>query len=119
MKILGIETSCDETAAAVVEDGVRLLSNVVSSQMDDFARYGGVIPEIAARSHIEAILPVVEKALVEADCTWSDIDAIGVTYAPGLIGSLMIGTLTARTLAYLKHNHSRLALHELELPAQN
>lgn len=103
MKILGIETSCDETAAAVVEDGVRLLSNVVSSQMDDFARYGGVIPEIAARSHIEAMLPVVEKALAEAGCTWDDIDAIGVTYAPGLIGSLMIGTLTARTLAHLKH----------------
>ena len=113
MKILGIETSCDETAAAVVEDGVRLLSNVVSSQMDDFARYGGVIPEIAARSHIEAILPVVEKALVEADCTWSDIDAIGVTYAPGLIGSLMIGTLTARTLAYLKHK-PLYAVHHVE-----
>lgn len=113
MKILGIETSCDETAAAVVEDGVRLLSNVVSSQMDDFARYGGVIPEIAARSHIEVILPVVEKALVEADCTWNDIDAIGVTYAPGLIGSLMIGTLTARTLAYLKHK-PLYAVHHVE-----
>lgn len=113
MKILGIETSCDETAAAVVEDGVRLLSNVVSSQMDDFARYGGVIPEIAARSHIEVILPVVEKALVEADCTWDDIDAIGVTYAPGLIGSLMIGTLTARTLAHLKHK-PLYAVHHVE-----
>ena len=113
MKILGIETSCDETAAAVVEDGVRLLSNVVSSQMDDFAQYGGVIPEIAARSHIEAILPVVDKALSEADCTWDDIDAIGVTYAPGLIGSLMIGTLTARTLAYLKHK-PLYAVHHVE-----
>ncbi len=113
MKILGIETSCDETAAAVVEDGVRLYSNVVSSQMDDFAQYGGVIPEIAARSHIEAILPVVDKALSEADCTWDDIDAIGVTYAPGLIGSLMIGTLTARTLAYLKHK-PLYAVHHVE-----
>ncbi len=103
MKILGIETSCDETAAAVVEDGTRLLSNVVSSQMDDFAVYGGVIPEIAARSHIEVMLPVVQKALDEAACTWDDIDAIGVTYAPGLIGSLLIGSLTARTLAHLKH----------------
>ena len=113
MKILGIETSCDETAAAVVEDGVRLLSNVVSSQMDDFARYGGVIPEIAARSHIEVMLPVVEKALAEAECTWDDIDAIGVTYAPGLVGSLLVGTLTARTLAYLK-NKPLYGVHHVE-----
>jgi len=113
MKILGIETSCDETAAAVVEDGVRLLGNVVSSQMDDFARYGGVIPEIAARSHIEVMLPVIEKALAQADCDWDDIDAIGVTYAPGLIGSLMIGTLTARTLAHLKHK-PLYAVHHVE-----
>lgn len=113
MKILGIETSCDETAAAVVEDGVRLLSNVVSSQMDDFARYGGVIPEVAARSHIEAILPVIEKALTQAECSWDDIDAIGVTYAPGLIGSLMIGSLTARTLAYLK-GKPLYAVHHVE-----
>lgn len=103
MKILGIETSCDETAAAVVEDGVRLFSNVVSSQMDDFANYGGVIPEIAARSHIEIMLPIVQKALDQADCSWDDIDGIGVTYAPGLIGSLLIGSITARTLAHLKH----------------
>lgn len=103
MKILGIEASCDETAAAVVEDGVRLCSNVVSSQMLDFAAYGGVIPEIAARSHIEIMLPVVQKALNDAGCTWDDIDGIGVTYAPGLVGSLLIGTLTARTLAHMKH----------------
>lgn len=113
MKILGIESSCDETAAAVVEDGVRLLSNVVSSQMEDFARYGGVIPEIAARSHIEVILPVVEEALGQADCDWDDIDAIGVTYAPGLIGSLLIGALTARTLAYLK-DKPLYAVHHVE-----
>lgn len=103
MKVLGIESSCDETAAAVVEDGGVLLSNAVSSQMDDFVAYGGVIPEIAARSHIEAILPVVEKALDDADCTWGDIDAIGATYGPGLIGSLLVGTLTARTLALTKN----------------
>ncbi len=103
MKVLGIESSCDETAAAIVEDGYRILSNVVSSQMDDFAKYGGVIPEIAARSHIEVIPSVIEKALAEADCSWSDVDAIAVTYAPGLVGSLLIGTLTARTLAYTKH----------------
>ena len=113
MKILGIETSCDETAAAVVEDGVRLCSNVVSSQMLDFAAYGGVIPEIAARSHIEIMLPVVQKALDDAGCTWDDIDGIGVTYAPGLVGSLLIGTLTARTLAHMK-NKPLYPVHHVE-----
>lgn len=113
MKILGIESSCDETAAAVVEDGVRLLSNVVNSQIDIHAAYGGVIPEVAARSHIEVILPVVEKALSDANCIWDDIDAIGVTYAPGLVGSLLIGSLTARTLAYLKKK-PLYAVHHVE-----
>lgn len=103
MKILGIESSCDETAAAVVEDGRRVLSNVVVSQIDIHSVYGGVIPEIAARSHIEAINPVINKALSDPKMTWDDIDAIGVTYAPGLIGSLLVGTLAARTLAILKH----------------
>lgn len=102
MRILGIESSCDETAAAVVEDGHRLLSNVVNSQIDIHAQYGGVIPEVAARSHIEVINPVIQKALDDAGCTWDDIDAIAVTYAPGLIGSLLVGTLAARTLALLK-----------------
>lgn len=103
MKILGIESSCDETAAAIVEDGKKLLSNVVVSQIDIHKEYGGVIPEIAARSHIEAINPVINKALAEANLTIDDIDAIAVTYAPGLIGSLLIGTLAARTLAILHH----------------
>ena len=103
MKVLGIESSCDETAASVVEDGKRLLSNVVSSSMDLHAQYGGVIPEIAARSHIEAVLPVVTKALEDANCTWDDIDAIAVTYGAGLLGSLLIGVLTARTLAITKN----------------
>jgi len=103
MKILGIESSCDETAAAIVEDGKKLLSNVVVSQIDIHKEYGGVIPEIAARSHIEAINPVIDKALAEANLTIDDIDAIAVTYAPGLIGSLLIGTLAARTLAILHH----------------
>jgi len=102
MNILGIESSCDETAAAVVRDGHELLSNVVQSQIDIHKAFGGVVPEIAARSHIEAILPVVEQALQNAKLSWNDIDAIGVTYAPGLIGSLLIGALTARTLAILK-----------------
>lgn len=113
MKILGIETSCDETAAAVVEDGVRILSNVVVSQIDIFAEYGGVIPEIAARSHLEAMMPVVNRALKDASCTWDDIDAIAVTHAPGLLGSLLIGTLTARTLAIL-HNKPLYAVHHLK-----
>ena len=113
MKILGIETSCDETAAAVVCDGVEILSNVVVSQIDIFAEYGGVIPEVAARSHLEAILPVVDKALADASCTWDDIDAIAVTHAPGLLGSLLIGTLTARTLAIL-HDKPLYAVHHLK-----
>lgn len=103
VKILGIESSCDETAAAVVEDGKRLLSNVINSQIDIHAQYGGVVPEVAARSHLEVINPVINKALEDAELTWDDIDAIAVTYAPGLSGSLLIGTLAAKTLAYLKH----------------
>jgi N6-L-threonylcarbamoyladenine synthase len=102
MKILGIETSCDETAAAVVEDGSRLLSNVVFSSMDLHAAYGGVVPEIAARSHIEAITPTIEQALADADCTWDDIDGVAVTYGAGLGGSLLIGVLAARTLSITK-----------------
>ena len=113
MRILGIESSCDETAAAVVEDGERLLSNVVNSQIDIHAEYGGVIPEIAARSHLEVINPVIKKALSDADCTWDDIDAIAVTYAPGLIGSLLIGTLAARTLAII-HNKPLYKIHHVE-----
>lgn len=103
MKVLGIESSCDETAAAVVEDGQRLLSNVVASSMDLHVKYGGVVPEIAARSHIEVILPVIQDALDQANCTWDDIDAIAVTCGAGLGGSLLIGVLTARTLAII-HN---------------
>jgi N6-L-threonylcarbamoyladenine synthase len=99
MKILGIETSCDETAAAVVEDGGRLLSNAVASSIDLHVEYGGVVPEIAARSHIEVILPVINQALGDAGCGWDDVDGIAVTYGPGLGGSLLIGVLTARTLA--------------------
>ncbi|HET6924963.1 MAG TPA: tRNA (adenosine(37)-N6)-threonylcarbamoyltransferase complex transferase subunit TsaD [Candidatus Saccharimonadales bacterium] len=99
MIVLGIETSCDETAAAVGGDGCELLSNVVASSMDLHKQYGGVVPEIAARSHIEVILPVVQQALDDAQCKWDDIDAIAVTQGAGLGGSLLIGVLTARTLA--------------------
>lgn len=113
MKILGIESSCDETAAAIVEDGEQLLSSVVNSQINIHAEYGGVIPEVAARSHLEVINPVINKALSDARCTWDDIDAIAVTYAPGLIGSLLIGTLAARTLAII-HNKPLYKIHHVE-----
>ena len=113
MRILGIESSCDETSASVVVDGTKLLSNVVVSQIDIHAHYGGVVPEIAARSHIEAINPVVGEALAKAGCTWDDIDAIAVTYAPGLIGSLLVGTLAARTLAIL-HDKPLYPIHHVE-----
>ena len=85
MKVLGIESSCDETAASVVQDGRILLSNVVNSQIDIHAHYGGVVPEVAARSHIEVVNPVINQALTDANLAWDDIDAIAVTYAPGLI----------------------------------
>ena len=113
MLILGIETSCDETAAAVVEDGDRALSNVIVSQIDIFAEYGGVIPEVAARNHLEVMMPVVNKALSDAGKTWDEIDAIAVTHTPGLLGSLLIGTLTARTLAIL-HKKPLYAVHHLK-----
>jgi N6-L-threonylcarbamoyladenine synthase len=113
MKILGIESSCDETAAAVVEDGKRLLSNAVASSMDLQAEYGGVVPEIAARSHMEAIMPVVEQALAEANCTWDDIDGIAVTYGAGLGGSLLVGVMTARTLA-IAFNKPLYAINHIE-----
>lgn len=113
MRVLGIETSCDETAAAVVEDGRVLLSNVVASSMDLHVQYGGVVPEIAARSHIEAIIPVVQQALEDANCSWEDIDAIAVTYGAGLGGSLLIGVLTARSLA-IAYNKPLYAINHVE-----
>ncbi|MBO5766915.1 MAG: tRNA (adenosine(37)-N6)-threonylcarbamoyltransferase complex transferase subunit TsaD, partial [Clostridia bacterium] len=100
MKILGIESSCDETAAAVVEDGRKLLSSVVASQIDIHAAYGGVVPEIASRAHTEAIYGVVESALLQAELTIDDIDAIAVTNAPGLIGALLTGLSFAKGLAF-------------------
>ena len=99
MKILSIESSCDETAAAVVEDGRKVLSSVVSTQIEKHKVFGGVVPEIASRLHTENISWVVEKALTDANCTLDDIDAIGVTYAPGLIGALLVGVNYAKGLA--------------------
>jgi len=102
MKILGIESSCDETAAGIVENGNHLLSNVVATSMDLHAKYGGVVPEIAARSHIESIIPVIEQSLSDANVVWRDIDGIAVTNGAGLGGSLLVGVLTARTLSIVK-----------------
>lgn len=98
MKILSIESSCDETAAAVVEDGRRVLSSIVASQVEEHKIYGGVVPEIASRRHVEAISGVVKNALDEAGCTLEDIEAIAVTHAPGLIGALLVGVNYAKGL---------------------
>ncbi|HEX6971580.1 MAG TPA: tRNA (adenosine(37)-N6)-threonylcarbamoyltransferase complex transferase subunit TsaD [Limnochordia bacterium] len=102
-RILGIETSCDETAAAVVEDGRRILSNVVASQAQLHRRYGGVVPEIASRRHVEAILPTIDAALREADVRPEQVDAIAVTSGPGLFGSLLVGISAAKGLAFALH----------------
>lgn len=103
MKILGIESSCDETAASVVEDGKNVLSSIVASQIDEHKKYGGVVPEIASRRHCENILDVVSMALNDAKCELCDIDAIAVTYAPGLIGALLVGTSFAKGMAMASH----------------
>lgn len=102
MKILGIETSCDETAAAIVEDGNRVLANVIASQIDIHRETGGVVPEVAAREHVIKIMPVVNEALRKAKTGWADIDAIAVTVGPGLLSSLVIGVSTASALAFAK-----------------
>ncbi|MBE6720040.1 MAG: tRNA (adenosine(37)-N6)-threonylcarbamoyltransferase complex transferase subunit TsaD [Ruminococcaceae bacterium] len=99
MKILGIESSCDETAAAVVEDGRKVLSNVIATSLEEHKLYGGVVPEIASRRHAESISGVVREALSQAGCTVRDIDAVAVTYAPGLIGSLLVGVNFAKGLS--------------------
>lgn len=99
MKILAIESSCDETAAAVVEDGRKVLSSIVASQIDEHKIYGGVVPEIASRRHTEAIVSVTEEALLKANMELKEVDAIAVTYAPGLIGSLLVGVNFAKGLS--------------------
>lgn len=100
MLILGLESTCDETGAAVVRDGTQVLSNVVASQIDLHAKYRGVVPEIASRAHIENILPVVQEAIATAGCNLNEIDAVSVAHRPGLIGSLLIGVTAAKTLAW-------------------
>ncbi len=101
MKILAIESSCDETAAAVVEDGTRVLSNVINTQIELHRQYGGVVPEVASRSHIENISDVVDKALADCGMRLADVDAIAVTYGPGLVGALLVGVSTAKALSFM------------------
>lgn len=102
MLVLGIESSCDETGAALVRDGRYLLSNVVASQVEIHNRYGGVVPEVASRQQLASILPVIETALEQANCSWQDIDAVAATYGPGLAGSLLVGLTVGKTLAMVR-----------------
>ena len=112
MLILGIESSCDETAAAVVEDGRKVLSNIVATQIEEHKKYGGVVPEIASRRHCENICDVVGRAIDSSGKTLDDIDAIGVTYAPGLIGALLVGTSFAKGLA-MSHRKPLVPVHHI------
>jgi N6-L-threonylcarbamoyladenine synthase len=126
IRILAIETSCDETAAAVIEDGRRILSNVVASQIELHARYGGVFPEIASRAHVEAIVPVIEQAMREAHLGFDDLDGVAVTYGPGLAGSLLVGVNAAKGLALgrnlplvgVNHLEAHIYAHWLEVEAE-
>ena len=113
MKILGIETSCDETAAAIVEDGDKILSNIVASQVDIHSRYGGIVPEVASRQHLITILPVLDSAMVKAKATWPDIEAVAVTVGPGLAGSLLVGVNVAKAIA-LAHGLPLIGVNHLE-----
>jgi N6-L-threonylcarbamoyladenine synthase len=99
VKVLGIETSCDETGVAVVEDGSRVLSNVLSSQHEIHGRFGGVVPELASRAHVERLNPLLDVALAEAGMRWSEVDAVAVTRGPGLVGALLVGLATAKAIA--------------------
>jgi len=103
MKVLAIETSCDETSAAVVEDGKTVLSNIIASQAELHNKTGGVVPEVASREHIKIIIPVIKEALEESKTSWENIDLIAVTSGPGLVGALLIGIETAKTLAFAKN----------------
>ena len=113
MKILGIETSCDETSASVVEDGRLILSNIIASQTDLFQRFGGVVPEVASRRHVELIIPTIKQALEEANCSLSDIDAVAVINRPGLIPALVVGAAAAKALAWAAEIPI-VAVHHLE-----
>jgi N6-L-threonylcarbamoyladenine synthase len=103
VKILGIETSCDETAAAVVQDGRKALSSIIASQVDIHSRFGGIVPEVASRQHLLTIIPIIEQAMAQAQAQWSDLDGIAVTCGPGLAGSLLIGVNIAKAIALSQH----------------
>ncbi len=113
MLILAIESSCDETGAALVKDGRYLLSNVVATQIEIHDRYGGIVPEVASRQQLASILPVIETALEQAGCSWEDIDAVAATYGPGLAGSLLVGLTVGKTIA-LAHHLPFLGVNHLE-----
>jgi N6-L-threonylcarbamoyladenine synthase len=112
-KILAIESSCDETAAAIVSDGLNVLSNIVASQIDIHQKYGGVVPELASREHLRQIVPVVREALAQANLPFPDVDAIAVTQGPGLVGALLVGITYAKTLAFALHK-PLIAVNHLE-----
>jgi len=111
--ILGIESSCDETSASVVKNGRHIISNIISTQIDLHKKYGGVVPEIASRKHVELIIPVINQALDEAGVTLPDIDAIGVTYGPGLVGALLVGLTAAKAIAFTA-NKPLVGVHHIE-----
>jgi N6-L-threonylcarbamoyladenine synthase len=123
-KILAIETSCDETAASIIQDGRQVLSNVVATQIEVHAKYGGVFPEVASRMHVETIVPVVNEAIEKAATAWDDLDAIAVTYGPGLPGSLLVGVNMAKGLAFgrglplvgINHLEGHIYSHWLRVP---
>ena len=124
IKILGIESSCDETAAAVGVNGHKILSNIINSQVPIHQQFGGVVPEIASRKHIENIVPVVQAAIQESGINFSDLDAVAVTNRPGLIGALLVGVSFAKALAYsinkpliaVNHLHGHIYANMLEHP---
>ena len=126
IRILAIETSCDETAAAVVEDGRRILSNIIASQVELHAPYGGIFPEVASRAHVEAIVPVIEQAMRGAHLGFDDLDALAVTYGPGLAGSLLVGVNVAKGLALgrnlplvpVNHLEAHIYAHWLEVESE-
>lgn len=124
MRILGIESSCDETAAAVVEDGVSVLASVVASQLDTHGKYGGVVPELASREHLRAIVPVVRAAMEQSGSRWEDLSAIAATVGPGLVGSLLVGLTYAKSLSFARGipligvNHIEGHIHAVVLEAK-
>src|SRR5690606_21660777 len=110
--ILAIETSCDETSAAIIRDGREMLSNVISSQIDSHKRFGGVVPEMASRHHVEQITLIIEEAMAEANVGFTDLDAVAVTEGPGLVGALLIGVNAAKAIAFA-HNLPLIGVHHI------